>query len=679
MTESTHASGARSSRRGFLKVAGITTAAIAVPTGKAAASTAPVRHGLAGAYTDPAYLTDIPFGSHSHWLQPWRAYIQTIPASTYIDGVAINFNVDPGQALLTAEMLARHGVTNARVEIGWGNISYDDETQLSDPSRFRTILAALGQWKIRPLILLNAHQGAPCPVLFFSRTVTADAAAGDRRVVLEDTTGLVLGRSGMSQLTDYWAAEAIITDISGNTVTLSKPLPNAISAGTSVPMATLKYRPFSPPDTTDYTDTIAGWQRYVATIASFTADALGTTSAPDKGFDLEVWNELTFGSEFLSINNYYDPPLYSYDENAIWHNLVAATADGVASSPTLFSKVQIGDGFANTIPWPASSTEPARIHAIDKHPYSGRKNYPADEYHGTAVNALGKPDSYIPTYSVLFPEYYGTAIQTETMVRDMGPITNDIYGLDHGAAARPGNPCPVWITEVNLAPDENGITDRAAALALKAKTTARYLAFFLNKGVTKLHFFAASGGDTGLGMVLDTFLDYAGSHTTYPHPDKLYTSPALRVIQRMSARLGDGLDRSLTYTRTISIDSITDTHDHYQFSGDGTPAHPPLYDREVLAILPYQVNASRFVIAYYVMTRDVTITPKPEDFTVTLSGLKGTGAEIDVYDPINDRAVPFSVDHQTTTTIQLTLAATDYPCLITVQEHGRAAVVGSNA
>jgi len=34
-------------------------------------------------------------------------------------------------------------------------------------------------------------------------------------------------------------------------------------------------------------------------------------------------------------------------------------------------------------------------------------------------------------------------------------------------------------------------------------------------------------------------------------------------------------------------------------------ARPPLYDRDVLAMLPFQVNARKFIIPYYVMTRDI--------------------------------------------------------------------------
>ena len=70
-------------------------------------------------------------------------------------------------------------------------------------------------------------------------------------------------------------------------------------------MMTLKYRPFSVPGSPDYNATMNGWNTYVRNVAKFAAETLGTTQAADKGFDMEIWNELTFGSQFLSINNYY--------------------------------------------------------------------------------------------------------------------------------------------------------------------------------------------------------------------------------------------------------------------------------------------------------------------------------------------------------------------------------------
>jgi hypothetical protein len=632
-------------------------------------------------YTDSAYLTTLSFGNYSHWLQPWRAYLETQPATTLINGTGVNLFLDQGENPdLVVQMLAKYGIHNIRLEMGWGEVDYERETQLKNSDRLQSILQACRQWGVRPLILLNAHQGGPGPMKTFDRMVTANARAGDRTVKLNDTTGLVVGKSGLSNLTDYWAAEALITAINGNEVTLSKPLPKAIAANTKVPLATLKYQPFSVPNTTSYNETIAAWQNYVGTIGKFTTNALGTAQANDRGFDLEIWNELTFGSQFLSINNYYEPDFAKYEQDSIWENLVKATADYVDAHPKDFQGVRLGNGFSNTIPWTSAAAQPARINAIGKHPYAGRKFYNLNGRNdvvntNTAIDALGEVDKsgFTPTYSALFPEYYGTALQTETLIRDLAPITTDIYGkTKHGRNARvinnKVNPVPVWITEVNIPPDEDGITDRTQALMLKAKAAARYFTFYLNKGAERVDLFAGDRGDLKYGTVQDNFLEYSKKNQTYPSDDRNYVSPALRVTSRIFAQMQEQLDPRLVQTRAIQVDSISDRHNHYQFEGDGTAAHPNLLNRDLLTVLPFQVNAHKFVIPYYVMTRDIRKSLAPEEYTIQLSGVRGEGAVVRGYDVMGDRAVPVKVNRRSGNSLNLNLLATDYPYLLVIQE-----------
>lgn len=626
---------------------------------------------LAFRYIDASYFYNIPFGAHSHWLQPWRAYLETVPASSFLNGVGLGLDLnDRENPNLVLQMLATYGIRKIRLEIGWSNLSYETETLQND--RLQAILKACKRWNVRPLILLNANHGIPTPTQFFQRTVTVTAPAGSRQIKLNDSSGLTIGRSGINNLTDNWAAEALITAINGNNVYLSKPLPKSISAGSSVSMATLKYRPFSKPGSADYRKTIAGWQQYVVTVSTFVANALGTDRSNDKGFDMEIWNELTFGSKFLSINNYYAQAPARYEEESIWRNLVIATADCAVAHPQQFAGVKLSDGFANTIPWPASSTQPLRISAISKHPYESRKNFPKDEQRSTKIDAVGKPTNFTPTYSALFPEYYATALQTETILRDAAPLTNEIQGVRHGRYARQANgrvvPTEVWITETGLAPNEQGIKDPIRSLALKAKTTARYYSFYLNKGVTKLYLYSAASGNAGLGIVQDNFLQYSRTHRVYPTTDRSYVSPALNITARIVKQMKQHLDPNLTRARQLQLDSINDTHNHFQFVGDGTAAHPPLYDRDVFTFLPYQVNSQRFVIPYYVMTRDVTKNLAPEKFTIQISKLKTARATVSVYDPMSDRTLPVTIDRRGHDFLKLTLSATDYPYLLIIQE-----------
>lgn len=631
-------------------------------------------------YTNPEHFTRVPFGAHSHWLQPWRAYSETVPATTFLQGIGIQWNLSNSvNDELVAQMVSRKGIARARVEMTWNHIDFNDETQIipNSAEHFRSELLALKKHGIRPLILVNAHHGQPCPTKFVERLIVANARSGDTTVQLNDVSELKIGYSGLSYVGDDKAAGFLITKINGNTLTLSKPLPKDINAGTKLVIATLKYRPFSPPDTEDYKNTIAGWQRYVGTVAKFVANVLGTTQSPDKGFDLEIWNELSFGSYFLYINSYYAQKPYNYNEDSIWDNLVQETVAYVEAHPADFQGVLITNGLANTIPWPASSKNPARVTAISKHPYAGRKNYPDDEPDNTrAINALFQEDQskFIPKYSAYFPEYFATVLQTETMVRDMGPITSEIGGTKHGRYAREVNgvviPNPVWMTEINISPvEDNSDVTTERAMQLKAKTTARYLCFFLNKGVTQVHLFAAEGGDKALGIVNENFLKYAEQpNAVYPNNDTSYTSPSLAVIARMVDKMKQEVDPNLKNTRELQVVSISDTHDHYQFVGDGTAAHPNLYDRDVFAFLLYQANARRFIIPYYVMTRDITKDLVPEKFTIQIKGVKGEGASLTAYDPIKNKDVPVAVNSKGVDTLSVTLTATDYPYLLTIEE-----------
>jgi hypothetical protein len=624
---------------------------------------------LVEAYTDPSYQTGIWFGLHSHWVQPWRGYLETMPATLFLNGLGVGYNGNNPD--LVMEHLARHGIKLTRIEVGWGNLTYQYETFHTD-ALFAT-LRACKKWGIRPIILLNAHQGVPCPALYFQRVVTADAPAGSTTLQLNYTSGLVIGKSGLSNLTDYWAAEALITRIDGNTVTLSKPLPKALAANATVDLATLKYRPFSPPRTQDYADTLTGWQRYVKTVNQFASFILGRG-----GFDFEIWNELTFGSEFLYINHYYATPVYDYgsaEESDIHARLPQATADVMKQNSAAFRGVEVCDGFSNTIPWPSSTDLDPRIGALSKHAYPRFLDYPSADPGNNSLNAelqVEQQGGWVPTYHVSFPEYSGTALQTEHELRDASPITTDIYGNKRGRFARviKGEvvPCTEWMTEAGYAPAEDGISDPKTALAIKAKTTARFFCFFLNKGIEKLTLYASQDRDIGFGIVQDNFNAYTASHSVYPADDALYTSPALRVTKRIVDKMSQSLDKNLISTRSLQVTLVSDTHDHSQFDGDGTAAHPPLYDREVLAILPFQVNASRFVVPYYVMTRDVRKDLVPEQFTIGLKGFNAAIARVQAYDPINDQMVPVMVKARSNGILTFTVTAADYPYLLIINE-----------
>jgi hypothetical protein len=52
----------------------------------------------------------------------------------------------------------------------------------------------------------------------------------------------------------------------------------------------------------------------------------------------------------------------------------------------------------------------------------------------------------------------------------------------------------------------------------------------------------------------------------------------------------------LASPRPLSLTEISETHGHRQFDGDGSVVHPPLYNRDVVAFLPFQASAGRLAV-----------------------------------------------------------------------------------
>jgi hypothetical protein len=120
--------------------------------------------------------------------------------------VGVNYHVPPGADPLAVRLLAQAGVRALRIEVGFGRLAWEED-RLADEPRLRVLLALCRRHGLRPTFLLNAHQGVPCPLRSFQRTLAADAPAGSRMVRLTDTAGLDPGRTGLSHLSNDWAAE----------------------------------------------------------------------------------------------------------------------------------------------------------------------------------------------------------------------------------------------------------------------------------------------------------------------------------------------------------------------------------------------------------------------------------------------------------------------------------------
>jgi hypothetical protein len=200
----------------------------------------------------------------------------------------------------------------------------------------------------------------------------------------------------------------------------------------------------------------------------------------------------------------------------------------------------------------------------------------------------------------------------------------------------------------------------------------------INKGMTREYFYAAAGH--ALALIPPAFYTALQAHPeTYPG-DALggETMSGFRNMLAQFQGPGPGPD-----LRQLTLLSIAQDGDHAQFTGDGTAAHPSLYDREVLAVLPFQSSPTRFVIPVYVMTRNLLTLYEPEaptsdihrfdlpneTFRITLGNLpeSATPPTIAAYDPLRNETTPAKLIAQSGHTATIEIAATDYPRILTIE------------
>jgi len=632
----------------------------------------------------PSEQTEVPFGTRSDYLQPWRAYLDTQPASMMRNALGINFNVSPQDAGPTAQLLASVGFKRARIELGWGLMSYSNPTQFADPASVDEQLSAMKAAGLRPLILLNANDGLPCPAQQFTGQITQPVAAGSRTVQVDAATAaqIVPGLSGFN-VPGGAAATFIATSVSPTgQVTLSQPIPIALPAGPYA-MTTLRYAPFAAPLTNtgqpnpQFQQTLNGWLQYVQAVTSEAKKVLGSDN-----FDVEVWNELNFGSNFLNAAYYYNPlPPAFQGTGSVDDQLLDATVQWIRNPANGLPDVGIGDGFANQTPFAAGSTSPVGLTALDKHYYYvGVKQLPS--YPGASgvqdINALGQPEGqmnvfgdftrpFVPSYTAFFPEYSLTAIQTEFMERDLSPITTTFNGAAHGRYTKPPGattPPQVWITETNMYPEASvGPWTTADMWHLQAKGALRYLSSFINKGVSEMFFYAVSDGDWS--MIDPTAPGGGGTMTVLKRFMQAFAGPS-----------------TIATPRSLSLQAIADQGNWTQFSGDGTAAHPPLYNRDVVGFFPFQADSNRFVVPVYVMTRNMAqiynqsapssdVTRRdlpPETYRLTIGGLNASKLTVSATDPLTGSSVPATVVSTSGTTAVVQIQLTDSPRLLILQD-----------
>jgi hypothetical protein len=742
-----------------------------LPPGESSVSPWPV----GGTLTDPIdsrFLTGLPFGTSSFWVQPWRAYLDTWPASRLLEAAGVNFNVWPKEAEDTAQLLQDSGFKLARIGVGWNAMSYSDPSTLrpANEASIAARLTALHRHGLRPLIILDANSGDPAPSTAVTLTTTAAASAGARSVTLTATSAsaVVPGKTGFNDLTPFRGGpDVLITAIgAGDVATLSRPLPAALAAGEHRG-TTLRYAPFGAPVLANgapnpaFQATLAGWLSYVGAVCREAASVVGP-----EGYDLEIWNELSFGSQFLNGENYYssaseggagrgsevgaegsesqagaeapagveapggdaaspgaegeaqptgaEAPSKREVNQEIIKALLAETVGYVRNPANGISQgVGLTDGFASETPFPSGARAPLGLTSLSKHPYAGATTFPTG-YRVDGIrplNAQGIRDVrtgerapftplYTPSYLSDFPEYTLTATETETLTRDLSPFTTEVYGFPHGRRVGPpgGEPLQKWVTEYNLGsagvtpvgPD--GVTPQTGPSALlthadkthfEAKALMRSLTAMVGKGVRREYFYAAAGaGD--LSMIDEGFMSAVRAHPAVYPGDQL-GGEVMRGFHDLLAQF-QGPGPGPAGARALQLLAIAQDGNHAQFTGDGTPAHPSLYDRNVLAVLPFQSSPTRFVIPVYVMTRNLLTLYEPgqpatdvnrfdlpdETFQITIGDLPETPTPpaVSAYDPLRGQATPARLASREGSSAVFELAATDYPRILTIDYAG---------
>jgi hypothetical protein len=664
---------------------------------------------------DPRFLTYLPFGTTSFWIQPWRAYLDTWPASRLLNAIGVNFTGSGSDARAIAQLLGDSGFKLARKGIFWDAVSYEHPDQLRDPGKTAAALELLHEHGLRPLIVLDADSQAPGPSIRVSLQTTTPASAGAQTVQLSAASAaqVVPWKTGFDGLAFGGSPDVLITSVSPSGVaSLSRPLGQALPAGAHGG-TTLRYVPFESPTLPGgepnpvFGETLDGWLQYVGAVSHEAASVLGPG-----GFDLEVWNELSFGSQYLNIEH-YEPAgpatkaTKKATSKAIRRAILAATVAYVRNPANgLSPSVGVTDGFASQTPFPSGADAPVGLTALSKHPYVGAKSYPA-AYNGrqsAPIDALGNRDTaanslaplFMPTYQSLMPEFTISGNWSEDLLRDVAPFTTYVYGFPHGRFVGPagGTPPQKWITEFNMAPGrgvpmapdgvtpESGVTLSAADRAhFQAKALLRDVVAMVGKGFARDYVYHASQTKSGaLNIVSPSFVAALEAHpNTYPGDSA--GGETLTGFRGMLARL-QGPGPSGT-ARQLTLESITQQGEHAQFAGDGSAAHPSLYDREALAVFPFQSSPTRFVIPVYVMTRDLLTLYEPsqpasdierydlpnETFRVTLGNLPEGGAPptVSEYDPLRDESVPARLVSREGSGATFEVAATDYPRLLTLQ------------
>jgi hypothetical protein len=102
------------------------------------------------------------------------------------------------------------------------------------------------------------------------------------------------------------------------------------------------------------------------------------------------------------------------------------------------------------------------------------------------------------------------------------------------------------------------------------------------------------------------------------------------------------------------------------FPGDAT--HPPLWHRDVVAVLPFQITPDRFALVAYVMTYDATKAIAAERYRLMIGGLHAARLTATLYDPHTGLKTSLRPTARGAESVELELSLVDHPRMLLLDE-----------
>lgn len=630
---------------------------------------------------------------NSHLQTGWGRYLETVPATRLTEGIGnwtfANRLREPEDAERILGRLSANGIRYFRYEYGWGHTEYREDTRHPlrmkprNEAMYRAILQASKRHGFKVVVLLNGHHGYPCPARWTKANVLGDAEKGSHELLLriEDPSGLRPGYSGISDLGRGLMAEGLLAEIrrapaadaKAYLVRMAHELPEDYPDGEEVTVATLQYRPFG--DAASDAETYAGWGEYVDLLARTAVEE----GLRDGEIDFEVWNELTFGSSFLEIED-YDPRFEEhYDQN----RLLKVSADAIRRH--FPRETNVINGFSNTSFFFRGfwiDERPSGVNAESYHPYGNRwRQFPEhalkDKEHLRL--AFQNVDGYNPSYGTLFPEYMGNWANSHDLISLMQPEMRGLLtekGRAPSGWKRFMTENAIFLDEVDAPEPWDAVVEEQPEHVV-AKYWLRMYPFYLNKGLHGVcdgSFWNPPGdrdeqweqrmldGDEGAWRVLEPLkrlVSVFEGAVDVPDERLIQLRPSVQQLSGHEKRVFDIAGAVVCQEKPDSEPEKT---------WDPALVKPePLYYRDVLCLLPYQLDDSTLTIGAYIQTRNILEDVRDAGrYRISFPGLAVGAGGVTVYDPLVDRAVAADIGLRGGA-LSVTLTLTDCPVWITLR------------